>query len=129
MDARVVDSRGAKRFEFAIGGFMAVAYYRIEDGRVVLLHTEAPQEFSRQESSTKLAEGVLEQIRASGRRAIAKSLSWHGSPAANVNMPKCSTAEGSSLKGRASPCDRGFLIPPLLALTGIAVLLRDEGVA
>ena len=72
MDARVVDSRGAKRFEFAIGGFMAVAYYRIEDGRVVLLHTEAPQEFSGQESSTKLAEGVLEQIRASGRRVTAK---------------------------------------------------------
>src|SRR3546814_18373475 len=71
MDARVVDHSGAKRFEFAIGNFIAVAYYRIEDGRVVLLHTEVPQEFLRQESSTKLAERVLEQIRASGRRVTA----------------------------------------------------------
>lgn len=40
MDARVVDNPGAKRFELNIGDSMAVAYYRIEDGRVVLLHTE-----------------------------------------------------------------------------------------
>lgn len=72
MDARVVDNPGAKRFEFAIGDSMAVAYYGIEDGRVVLLHTEAPQEFSGQGIGTKLAEGVFEQIRASGRRVIAK---------------------------------------------------------
>src|SRR3546814_7565387 len=72
MDARVVDNSGAKRFEFAIGSFLAVAYYRIEDGRGALLHTEAPQEFSGQGSGTKLAEGVLEQTRASGRRVTVK---------------------------------------------------------
>lgn len=41
MDASVVNNPGAERFEFAIGDSMAVAYYGIEDGRVVLLRTEA----------------------------------------------------------------------------------------
>jgi predicted GNAT family acetyltransferase len=72
MDVSVVDNPGAKRFELAIGETMAAAYYAIEDGRVVLLHTEVPQEFSGQGIGTKLAEGVFEQIRASGRRVIAK---------------------------------------------------------
>lgn len=72
MDARVVDNPGAKRFELAIGDAMAVAYYAIEDGRVVLTHTEVPQELSGQGIGTKLAEGVFEQLRASGRRVIAK---------------------------------------------------------
>ena len=27
-------------------GALAVAYYKVEDGRVVLLHTEVPQELS-----------------------------------------------------------------------------------
>jgi len=57
---------------FAIGDSVVVAYHRIEGGRVVLLHTEVPQEFSGQGIGTKLAEGVLEQIRASGRQVIAK---------------------------------------------------------
>src|SRR3546814_19823086 len=73
MDARVVDNSGAKRFEFAIGSFLAVAYYRIEDGRGALLHTEAPQEFTGQGSGTKLDEGVLAQTRASGRRVTVQS--------------------------------------------------------
>jgi hypothetical protein len=89
MDARAVDNPGAKRFEFAIGGSMAVAYYGIEDGRVVLLHTDSPQDFSGQGSGTKLAEGVFEQIRASGRRVIAKCLSWRDSP---VAILKCRNA-------------------------------------
>jgi hypothetical protein len=36
------------RFEMPLGyGTLAVAYYKVEDGRVVLLHTEVPQEFVR----------------------------------------------------------------------------------
>jgi predicted GNAT family acetyltransferase len=35
------------RFEMSLGdGALAVAYYKAEDGRVVLLHTEVPQELS-----------------------------------------------------------------------------------
>ncbi|WP_343070116.1 GNAT family N-acetyltransferase [Aminobacter carboxidus] len=51
---------------------MAVAYYRIENGKVVLVHTEVPQHLSGQGIGTKLAKGVFEAIRASERRVIAK---------------------------------------------------------
>jgi uncharacterized protein len=72
MDARVVDNSAAKRFELAIGDSLAVAYYRIEGDRFVLLHTEVPQELSGQGIGTELAEGVFEQLHAAGRRVIAK---------------------------------------------------------
>lgn len=72
MDARVIDNPAAKRFELAIGDTVAVAYYKIEGDRFVLLHTEVPQEFSGQGIGTKLAEGVFEQLHAAGRRVIAK---------------------------------------------------------
>jgi hypothetical protein len=72
MDARVIDNPAAKRFELAIGDGLAVAYYKIEGDRFVLLHTEVPQELSGQGIGTKLAEGVFEQLHAAGRRVIAK---------------------------------------------------------
>jgi len=72
MDARVVDKPEENRFELVVVDTVAVAYYQIEGDRIVLLHTEVPQEFSGQGIGTKLAEGVFEQLRARGLRVIAK---------------------------------------------------------
>jgi len=72
MDAHVVDNPEIKRFELAIGDIVAVAYYKIENDRIILLHTEVLEEFSGRDIGTKLAEGVFEQLRVSGRRVIAK---------------------------------------------------------
>jgi len=61
------------RFELPIKGeAMAVAYYRVEDGRVVLTHTEVPAEFSGQGIASRLARGTFELLRRSGRKAVLK---------------------------------------------------------
>ncbi len=68
----VVDHPKARRFELAIGGDIAAAYYRIQGDVVVLTHTEVPQEHSGQGVGTRLAEAVFEEIGRSGRKAVVK---------------------------------------------------------
>jgi predicted GNAT family acetyltransferase len=59
------------RFELPIsGGAVAAAYYRVENGRVVLFHTEVPSEFSGQGYASQLARGAFELIRQSDRTVI-----------------------------------------------------------
>ena len=43
MESNIRDDPAMSRFEMPLGGgALAVAYYKVEDGRVVLLHTEVP---------------------------------------------------------------------------------------
>lgn len=73
MDEQVRDNAAMSRFEMPLaGGAVAAAYYKIEDGRVHLLHTEVPQEFSGQGKGSTLAHGVFEILRGRGQRAVAK---------------------------------------------------------
>jgi predicted GNAT family acetyltransferase len=61
------------RFELPIrGDAVAAAYYRIEDGRMILTHTEVPMEFSGQGIATRLAQGTFDLLRKSGRKAALK---------------------------------------------------------
>jgi len=50
-------------------GALAVAYYKVEDGRVVLLHTEVPQELSGLGYGSRLAHGVFEALRRDGKKS------------------------------------------------------------
>ncbi len=68
----VVDHPEASRFELALGDEIAAAYYRIQGDTVVLMHTEVPQQHSGQGVGTRLAEAVFEEIRRSGRKAVAR---------------------------------------------------------
>ncbi len=70
MDNVVVDKPGQSRFELAVAGEVALAYYRIEGNRIILTHTEVPQALSGQGVGSRLAKGVFEQIRASGRKVV-----------------------------------------------------------
>ena len=73
MDLEVRDNPAEHRFELPItGDAMATAYYRLDDGRVVLTHTEVPFEFSGQGIASRLAAGVFELIRRSERKAVLK---------------------------------------------------------
>jgi predicted GNAT family acetyltransferase len=57
-------------FEFPIdGGDIAAAYYRVGHDRLVLIHTEVPNQFTGQRIGTRLACGVLDAIRASGDKS------------------------------------------------------------
>jgi predicted GNAT family acetyltransferase len=61
------------RFELPIGGdAVAAVYYRIEDGRLVLTHTEVPTEYSGEGIATRLAQGTFDLLRRSGRKAVLK---------------------------------------------------------
>ena len=68
----IVDNEAMHRFEMAIEDDIAVAYYQELDGRIVLLHTEVPQQLSGQGIGSRLAHAVFETLKARGRRVIAK---------------------------------------------------------
>lgn len=52
MEAEVTENIPLHRFELPLGdGAMALAFYTIDDGRLVLTHTEVPAEFSGQGSA------------------------------------------------------------------------------
>jgi len=69
---KVVDNPAQNRFELAVDGETALIAYRIEDGRIVLIHTEVPQALSGQGVGSRLAKGGFELIRASGRKAVVR---------------------------------------------------------
>jgi predicted GNAT family acetyltransferase len=72
MDANIVDNSREHRFELPVGDAVAVAYYEHEGGRIVLTHTEVPQELSDRGIGSKLAKGVFEHLRSKGSRVVAK---------------------------------------------------------
>jgi predicted GNAT family acetyltransferase len=71
MNPMVRENPALHRFERAIQGeAVAAAYYRLEDGKLVFIHTEVPSEFCGQGIATELAQGTFEALRQSGRKAI-----------------------------------------------------------
>jgi uncharacterized protein len=73
MDVEVKDNIEQHRFELPIAGeIFAAAYYRLENGQVVLIHTEVLSEFSGQGIASRLAQGTFELLRKTGRKAILK---------------------------------------------------------
>jgi predicted GNAT family acetyltransferase len=73
MNAEVKENIKQNRFELPIvDGIFAAAYYRMDNGRVVLIHTEVPMEFSGKGIASRLARGTFELLRKSGRKATLK---------------------------------------------------------
>lgn len=71
MSTIVTENTELRRFELPIAdGAIAAAYYRLQDGRVALVHTEVPFEFSGQGIATRLAHGTFGILRRTGRKAI-----------------------------------------------------------
>jgi predicted GNAT family acetyltransferase len=69
----VIDNPAQHRFELRIADdAIAAAYYRIDDGRIVLIHTEVPSEFSGNGLATQLAAGIFDLARRSGRKLVLK---------------------------------------------------------
>ena len=66
----VTDHPERHRFELEVPGGTALAYYKIDGDRMILTHTEVPQALSGQGIGSRLAKGVFESIRASGRKAV-----------------------------------------------------------
>lgn len=68
----VVEKPEENRFELALDGGTAVVAYRTDGNRLVLIHTEVPEQFAGQGAGSRLAKGVFELIRASGRKAVVR---------------------------------------------------------
>ena len=68
----VDDNPAERRFELAIDGSheIAATYYRLQGEKLTLTHTIVPERFSGQGIGSKLARGVFELLRASGRKAV-----------------------------------------------------------
>ena len=76
MDRGVIDNPAQDRFELAVGEALAVAYYRLEGDRIVLLHTEVPGELSGQGIGSRLAQGAFQAIRRADGRPSRNARSW-----------------------------------------------------
>jgi predicted GNAT family acetyltransferase len=73
MADEIINNASMRRYELPIAGdAAAVAYYSVEDGRVVLRHTEVPSEYGGQGIGKRLARAVFEMLRTEGKRVIAK---------------------------------------------------------
>lgn len=70
MSTDVVERPEMNRFELAVGGNLAIAEYGPEDGRLSLTHTEVPESLEGQGVGSRLAQGVFEILRDTGRRAV-----------------------------------------------------------
>jgi predicted GNAT family acetyltransferase len=72
MGSAVIDNPARHRFELPIEGEdeVAAAYYRVEHDHVVLTHTEVPQRLSGRGIGSRLAQGVFDAVRASGRKVV-----------------------------------------------------------
>lgn len=68
----VVEKPAQNRFELALDGGTALVAYRRDGERLVLIHTEVPEQFAGQGVGSKLAKGVFELLRASGRKAAVR---------------------------------------------------------
>ncbi len=69
MESDIRDNPAMGRSEMPLGdGALAVAYYKVEDRRVVLLHTESAGELSGRGYGSRLAHGVFEALRRDGKR-------------------------------------------------------------
>jgi predicted GNAT family acetyltransferase len=68
----VVENSERNRFELSLGGGTALVAYRRDGDRLVLIHTEVPEQFAGQGVGSRLAKGVFELIRASGRKAVVR---------------------------------------------------------
>ncbi|MFJ5370302.1 GNAT family N-acetyltransferase [Bosea sp. CER48] len=68
----VVENAEQNRFELSLDGGTALVAYRRDGDRVVLVHTEVPEQFAGQGVGSRLAKGVFELIRASGRKAVVR---------------------------------------------------------
>ena len=62
----VIDNPAEHRFELALGDDqVAAAYYRIEDGRVVLVHTEVPEALEGRGVGSRLVRFAVDDARES----------------------------------------------------------------
>ncbi len=67
----IVKNAAARQYEMRVGEHTALVQFRSEkDGQICLLHTEVPAGLGGQGIGSRLAQGVLDSIRAEGQQVV-----------------------------------------------------------
>jgi uncharacterized protein len=66
----VVDNADEQRFELTEKGALALADYRVQDGRMIVPHVEAAPELRGTGAAGRLMEGVLDAARRRGLKVV-----------------------------------------------------------
>ena len=66
----VTDNKAKNRFELEEGGHLAIAEYRLRDGRISFTHTEVPEALEGRGIGSALIRGALEDVRRQGLKVV-----------------------------------------------------------
>ena len=72
INSAVINNPNLGRYELAVEGHVAAAYYHRSNGVVTFDHTEVPPELGGKGIGSKLVKGALDQVRADGLRVVAE---------------------------------------------------------
>ncbi|HYW17356.1 MAG TPA: GNAT family N-acetyltransferase [Allosphingosinicella sp.] len=70
MTSEVRNNEAASQYELEVEGQLALAAYRLGDGRVTFTHTEVPDALEGQGIGSKLVAAALEDVRTKGLKVI-----------------------------------------------------------
>ena len=72
MSDAVRNNTAENRFELDVNGHTALAFYGMEPGVIIFLHTEVPQQLSGGGVGSRLVRGALEEVRALRLKVVPK---------------------------------------------------------
>jgi predicted GNAT family acetyltransferase len=72
MDGEIVENPQGHRFEMPVGGGVAFVSYWVDGDRLVLVHTEVPPQYRGRGIGQRLARGVFDNLRKTGRKAVVR---------------------------------------------------------
>ena len=72
INSAVINNPNLGRYELAVEGHVAAAYYHRSNGVVTFDHTEVPPELGGKGIGSKLVKGALDQVRAEGLKVVAE---------------------------------------------------------
>jgi uncharacterized protein len=67
----IINNTAHHRFELVVDGHLATGFYKIDGNVITFMHTEVPPELGGRGVGSKLVQGALDQLRASGTKVIA----------------------------------------------------------
>lgn len=70
MDGEVRNNEAEHRYELEVEGQLALAAYRLGDGRITFTHTEVPDALEGRGIGTRLVEAALDDARAQGLKVV-----------------------------------------------------------
>ena len=70
MDGEVRNNEAEHRYELEVDGALAIAAYRLRDGRITFTHTEVPDALEGRGIGSRLVKAALDDARARGLKVV-----------------------------------------------------------